>query len=221
MAAHKHLALNTNSYRSLAELTRVVLLAGLTVHLGGCAGAMPTGVLAPAGGDAETAANVYKPAGAEGATMGASKEAVQAKTIGAPAQSSALTRTYGRQPDGTFALSTWDKGLSCARLEDAVRRRVAKMGAKAQQEKKAREGLPPTLLSAISWSSGAKFAESRAMREHRWLRAEADAYHQAMLLKACPPLAIDKLYAAVALPQPLKPTYKAGGKLSKVLEREH
>lgn len=111
------------------------------------------------------------------------------------------TLADGHQRDGTVVLSSWQHNLSCPRLKDAIWRRIAQMASLARAERNARNGLPPTVLSAISWSTGSHFAESSNIKRHRWLRAEMDAYHAAMLAKNCPPFALDALYRTAAMPQ--------------------
>lgn len=105
----------------------------------------------------------------------------------------------GHQPDGSVLLSDFDKNLNCDRLGSAIRQRIANMAVLAKAENKARHGMPPTLLTAISWSTGSRFADSSYLKRYRWLRAETDAYHALMIKQKCPPLNLAALYTAVAI----------------------
>ena len=112
-----------------------------------------------------------------------------------------LPSQYGHQPDGRYVLSAFEHGLDCDRLRESIADRLDNMAQLAGSERRSRQGLPPTLLSAIAWNTGANFAEGKRFREHRKLKAETDAFQQAMIEKACPgQIDLTMRYQLVAMP---------------------
>jgi len=120
--------------------------------------------------------------------------------VGSP-NSFELSRNYGHQPDGSFTLSKWDRGLSCIELNQALNKRFTQMARISKAERTARAGIPPTLMDAISWSNGSPTVYGKRFKRHQMLKAEAISYHAAMAAKPCPQtIDFEQQIATAAMP---------------------
>ncbi len=83
-------------------------------------------------------------------------------------------------------LSSWERGLNCTGLHLALDQRFKRMQQIANAEKTARQGLPRTLMEAVSWKNGNPTGYGKRFKSHQLLRAEALSLHRTSKAKNCP-----------------------------------